>query len=64
MNRDQNAERKKDVETDGDRDARTAEPSNDPSHHAEGGGISNRPDAEERENQERLPPRGQEKAGD
>jgi hypothetical protein len=36
----------------------------EPSHHASGGGISNRPDDEERENQERLPPRGQEKAGD
>ena len=31
---------------------------------APGGGISNRPDDEERENQERLPPRGQEKARD
>ena len=64
MNRDQNAEYKKDGETDRDRDAHAAGPSNDPSRHAEGGGISNRPDGEEGENQERLPPRGQEKAGD
>jgi hypothetical protein len=38
--------------------------SNDPSHHEPGAGITNRPDSEERENQERLPPRGQAKAGD
>ena len=63
MNRDQNAEYNKDGEPDRNPDARTAGPSNDPSHDAEGGGISNRPDAEEWENQERLPPRGQE-AGD
>ena len=29
-----------------------------------GAGITNRPDDEERDNQERLPPRGQPKAGD
>ena len=34
--------------------------SNDPSHRAPGSG----PDGEERDNQERLPPRGQAKAGD
>jgi hypothetical protein len=45
-------------------DARTGSGSNDTPQHAPGGGISNRPDDEERENQERLPPRGQEKAGD
>ena len=38
--------------------------SNDPSHRAPGSGITNRPDGEERDNQERLPPRGQAKAGD
>jgi hypothetical protein len=54
----------KDREMDNNPDARTAAGSNDPSHHAPGGGISNRPDDEERQNQDRLPPRGQEKAGD
>jgi hypothetical protein len=34
------------------------------SHHEPGAAITNRPDSEERENQERLPPRGQAKAGD
>ena len=54
----------KDRELENNPDARTAAGTNDPSHHAPGGGISNRPDDEERANQDRLPPRGQEKAGD
>jgi hypothetical protein len=54
----------KDKEMEKDPDARTAKGSNDPSHRAPGAGITNRPDEEERENQERLPPRGQAKAGD
>lgn len=54
----------KDREMEKDPDARTAQGSNDPSHHAPGAGITNRPDEEEKENQERLPPRGQAKAGD
>ena len=45
-------------EMDKDADARNAAVSNDPSHHAPGAGITNRPDEEERANQERLPPRG------
>ena len=32
--------------------------------HTPGAGITNRPDDEERDNQDRLPPRGQSKAGD
>jgi hypothetical protein len=54
----------KDTDREQDPDARTAKSSNDPSHRAPGAGITNRPDDEERENQERLPPRGQAKAGD
>lgn len=54
----------KDRELEKDPDARTAAGTNDPSHHAPGAGISNRPDDEERANQDRLPPRGQEKAAD
>jgi hypothetical protein len=38
--------------------------SNDPSHHAPGAGITNRPDEEEIENQQRLPPRGHAKDED
>jgi hypothetical protein len=44
--------------------SRRATGSNDPSHREPGAGITNRPDEIERENQERLPPRGQEKAAD
>ena len=64
MDRDQNQAYHDGQKTDENSDARNAAGSNDPSHHAPGGGISNRPDDEERENQERLPPRGQEKARD
>ena len=41
--------------------SRRATGSNDPSHREPGAGITNRPDEIERENQERLPPRGQQK---
>ena len=64
MDRDQNQNYYKDRKTGENPDARNAAGSNDPSHHAPGTGISNRSDEEERENQERLPPRGEEKAGD
>jgi hypothetical protein len=64
MNREQNQDYKKDGEMDRNSDARTTGAPSDSSHDAPGGGISNRPDDEERENQDRLPPRGQEKAGD
>jgi hypothetical protein len=64
MDRDQNQNYYNDRKTDENPDARNASSSNDPSHHAPGAGISNRPDDEERENQDRLPPRGQEKARD
>jgi hypothetical protein len=65
MDRDQNQNYyKQDREMEKNPDARTAAGSNDPSHHAPGGGISNRPDEEERDNQDRLPPRGEEKTGD
>ena len=45
-------------------DERSAAGSNGQSHHVPGAGISNRPDEEEQENQERLPPRGEEKMAD
>jgi hypothetical protein len=64
MDRDQNQKYYSDRKTDENPGSRNATAPNGPSHHAPGGGISNRPDAEERENQDRLPPRGQEKAGD
>jgi hypothetical protein len=48
-------------EFDNDKSTRNAGPSNDPSHHAPESGISNRPIEEEEENQQRLPPRGDEK---
>jgi hypothetical protein len=64
MDRDQNQNYYNDRKTDENPDARNVTGSNDPSHHAPGAGISNRPDDEERENQDRLPPRGQEKARD
>ena len=64
MERDQNENYNSEREMEQNPDARTAAGSNDPSQHAPGAGISNRPDDEERENQERLPPRGQEKSGD
>jgi hypothetical protein len=47
-----------------ERASRRATNSNDPSHREPGAGITNRPDEVERDNQERLPPRGQEKARD
>lgn len=53
-----------DREMEQDPDARNAAGSNDPSHHAPGAGITNRPDDEERANQERLPPRGHAKDED
>jgi hypothetical protein len=43
---------------------RNAAASNDPSHHEPGAGITNRPDSEELENQQRLPPRGHAKDED
>ena len=43
---------------------RRADTGNDPSHHAPGAGITNRPDDEEIENQQRLPPRGHAKDED
>jgi hypothetical protein len=46
---------------DRDQENRNAGPSNDPSHRAPESGISNRPIEEEEENQQRLPPRGEEK---
>ena len=61
MDRDQNQNDHAGRTIDENPDARNASPSNDSSHHAPGAGISNRPDDEERENQDRLPPRGQEK---
>jgi len=51
-------------ENEKDARARNATSSNDPSHHAPGAGSSDRPDDEERDNQQRVPPRGQEKSGD
>lgn len=44
-----------------DQPSRKATSSKDPSHHEAGAGITNRPDTEERENQDRLPPRGRAK---
>ena len=41
---------------------KTGADTNDPSHHTPGGGgITNRPLDEEQQNQQRLPPRGEEK---
>lgn len=52
----------KDREQEKDEQPRRA--SDDTSQREPGAGITNRPDHVERENQDRLPPRGQEKAGD
>ena len=57
MERNQNYNKDREQEKD-EQDSRGATASNDPSHHAPGGGITNRPDDEEVENQQRLPPRG------
>lgn len=59
---DQNEKQDNDRDSARDEQAqRNATGSNDPSHHAPGGGISNLPADEEVENQQRLPPRGEEK---
>jgi hypothetical protein len=64
-NRSQNDTQHRDMKKpEHDEPRRRATSSNDPSHHEPGAGITNRPDEVERENQERLPPRGQEKAGE
>ncbi len=52
----------KDREQEKDEQPRRA--SDDAGQREPGAGITNRPDNVERENQDRLPPRGQEKAGD
>jgi hypothetical protein len=59
-NRHQNDRKNRESEQQGsdERPSRRAE-ANDPLHHEPGAGITNRPDDAERENQERLPPRGQ-----
>lgn len=57
MDRDQN-------KTDDNPDARNTAGSNDQAHRVPGAGITNRSDEEERENQERLPPRGEPKPGE
>ena len=64
MDRDQNQNYYGGRKTDENPGARNTTGSNDSSRDGSGGGISNRPDEEEVENQERLPPRGQEKARD
>jgi hypothetical protein len=51
-------------DTDQNPDERSAAGANDPSHRVPGAGITNRPDEEEKENQDRLPPRGEEKMAD
>ena len=62
MDRDQNQNYYKDRKTDENPDARNAAGSKD--DRAPGAGITNRSDEEERENQERLPPRGEQKPGE
>lgn len=64
MDRDQNENYYKDRKADESPDARNAAGSKDQAHRAPGAGITNRSDEEEQENQERLPPRGEQKAGD
>lgn len=64
MDKDQNQKHHKNRETDENPDARKAAASDDQAHRVPGAGITNRPDEEERENQERLPPRGEQKPGD
>jgi hypothetical protein len=63
-NRPQDHDNDREMETTGHDEPRRATGSNDPSQREPGAGITNRPDELERENQERLPPRGQEKARD
>jgi hypothetical protein len=55
---DKNQNHSRDREMEKEPAPRNTAGSNDPSHHAPGAGITNRPDTEEKENQERLPPRG------
>jgi hypothetical protein len=63
MDTNQNYNKDREMEKD-DQPQRNATGSNDPSHHEPGAGITNRPDSEERANQDRLPLRGHSKDED
>jgi hypothetical protein len=63
MDNNQNYNPDRDMDND-EQERRNTSGSNDPSHHAPGAGITNRPDEEELENQQRLPPRGHAKDED